>query len=179
MSQEKELIRKLESVNRQNQKNDDKVVRRGVVAKRKKELAHTVSDLDDMLQGLHAKNDFRIKRCKIEAEEEQVLQTVLAKLQTQVKELLATNPEDCSDDQMAALAAKIETTRRAILRIQLTNNPRETGAQGGKVSNQEAFLLLSNWQKMKLSLILSLPIMMTLTLGFLLIAAVIGFIFGG
>lgn len=179
MSEEKELVRKLETVNRQNQKSDDQVVRRSVVAQRKKELARTVSDLDDMLQGLHAKNDFRIKRCKIEAEEEQVLQGILAKLQTQVKELLATNPEECSDNQMAALAAKIESTRRALLRIQLGhNNPKDKSGSREHASKSEVFLLLSSWQKIKLAFVLSLPVMLTLTFGFLLIALVLGLIFG-
>ena len=178
MSEEKELVKKLESVNLQNQRSDDKVVRRGVVAQRKKELARTVSDLDDMLQGLHAKNDFRIKRCKIEAEEEQVLQGILAKLQTQVKELLATNPEECSDNQMAALAAKIESTRRALLRIQLGNNPKEKSGSREHSSKSQTFLLLSSWQKIKLAFVLSLPVIMTLAFGFLLIALVLGLIFG-
>ena len=179
MSENTESVRKLESINRQNQDRDDKVVRKGVVAQRKKELARTVSDLDDMLQGLHAENDFRIKRCKVEAEEEQVLQGVLAELQVQVKELLATNPEACTDNQMASLAARIESTRRAILRIQLGKDSKVKSSQREDLAKDDRFLLLSGWQKFKLALILSLPLVMTLTFGFLLIALVIGIVFGG
>ena len=178
MSEKIELVKKLEAVNRQTQKSDDQVVRKGVVAQRKKELARTVSDLDDMLQGLHAKNDFRIKRCQTEAEEEQVLQGILANLQVQVKELLSTNPEECSDDQMASLASKIESTRRALLRIQLGNNPKERFSSIDNKSKVESFLLLSGWQKFKLAFVLSLPVMLVLSLGFCLIALILGVIFG-
>ncbi|MCK5835072.1 MAG: hypothetical protein KAG98_05025 [Lentisphaeria bacterium] len=178
MSENKETIKKLESVNRQNKQNDDNAVRKSVVVQRKKELARTVSDLDDMLQGLHAGNDSRIKLYKVEAQEEEVLQGVLEKLQIQVKELLATNPELCTDNQMASLAAKIESTRRAILRIQLGGNTKKESGTIGNQTKGESFLLLSNWQKFKLALILSLPVIMTLTFGFLLIALVLGLIFG-
>jgi hypothetical protein len=178
MAEEKELVRKLEAVNRQKRENDDQVVRKAVVTQRKKELARTVSDLDDMLQGLYAKNDFRLKRCKSEAEEEERLQGVLAKLQEQVKELLALNPEECSDDQMAALAAKIESTRRAILRIHLGHHREDVRTGSDSASKGSEFLLLSNWQKFQLGLVVSLPLIFTVGAGFILIALVIWSVFG-
>jgi hypothetical protein len=179
MAERKELVKKLEAGNRQQRENDDRVVRKVVVNQRKKELARTVSDLDDMLQGLYAKNDFRLKRCKREADEEERLQGVLAKLQTQVQELLALNPEECSDNQMASLAAKIESTRRAILRIHLGHD-RDDARKGSEgVSKGNEFLLLSNWQKFKLALVVSLPLIFVIGLGFLLTAIVIWLVFGG
>ena len=39
MSENKETIKKLESVNRQNKQNDDNAVRKSVVVQRKKELS--------------------------------------------------------------------------------------------------------------------------------------------
>lgn len=179
MAKEKNLAKKLEELNRSNIKNDDREVRKVVVADRKKELARTVSDLDDMLQGLHAKNDKRIKACKYEHDQEEKLQEQLTKLQEQVQSLLATNPADCSDNEMASLSARIESARRGILRLQLGDDRSGKTSRGVSSSSEPSFFTLSPWQQLKLSALVLLPITLTLFIGFVLLALILISVFSG
>ncbi len=179
MAQEKKSAKKLEKINRNNIKNDDREVRKIVVADRKKELARTVSDLDDMLQGLHALNDKRIKACKFEHDQEEKLRVQLTKLQEQVKALLATNPADCSDNEMAALSARIESTRRGILRVQLEDDRTGKTSLGAVTEVVPSLLALSPWQQLKLSALLLLPLTITLLIGFTLTALTLLSLFSG
>lgn len=172
---------KLEQENRERLKQTEAEVRQTVVEDRKKELGRTLRDLDDMLQKLHAENQMRIKEYQILYTNESDMKAQLDDLQKEIEELLKIDPEKCPTDKMAEISSKIESTRRNILRIELSG---AKDSQGGKVaSTMDAASIfdlsaLTTWQLIKCGLAFSFPLIITIFLAAVLIAGVTFTVFG-
>lgn len=166
---------KLEQENRERLKQTEAGVRQTVVEDRKKELGRTLRDLDDMLQKLHAENQIRIKEYQVLYTNESDMKTQLGELQKEIEDLLKIDPEMCPADKMADISSKIESTRRNILRIELSGSK---GLRSGKVSsstNSEPNFDLSSlttWQLIKSGLAFLSPLIITIFLAAMLIAGV-------
>lgn len=166
---------KLEEDNRVRLNKTATKVREKVVGDRKKELSRTLRDLDDMLQKLHATNQKRMREYQVLYSNENDLQKQLNDLQSEIEELLKVDPESLPSDQMAKVSSKIESTRRNLLRIELTDE--KVGDISGGGSSFE-FPKFTGWQLFKIGFSLFLPLSLTVLIGFGLIAAALSAIFG-
>lgn len=165
---------KLEEDNRVRLNKTATKVREKVVGDRKKELSRTLRDLDDMLQKLYASNQKRMREYQVLYSNENDLQVQLNNLQSEIEELLKIDPESLPGDQMSKVSTKIESTRRNLLRIELTDE--KVGDVSGRPSSFE-LPEFTGWQLFKIGFSLFLPVSIIALIGFSLVAAAIVFIF--